>query len=159
MAEDRIVTAHHHPHETSTVDAHDHQDRDHDPHPHPHPHGHSHGKSPWAKLRHAVSGTFGGHSHDVADQIDEALEADADGRRALLISLAVLAGTAAVQAVVVALSGSIALLGDTLHNVADALTAVPLLIAFRLARRPATSRYTYGYGRAERTSPGCSSSP
>jgi cation diffusion facilitator family transporter len=43
----------------------------------------------------------------------------------------------------------VALLGDTLHNVADALTAVPLLIAFRLARRPATKRYTYGYGRAE----------
>jgi cation diffusion facilitator family transporter len=49
----------------------------------------------------------------------------------------------------VLLSGSVALLGDTLHNVADALTAVPLLIAFRLARRPATKRYTYGYGRAE----------
>ena len=45
--------------------------------------------------------------------------------------------------------GSVALLGDTLHNVADALTAVPLLIAFRLARRPPTKRYTYGYGRAE----------
>ena len=47
------------------------------------------------------------------------------------------------------LSGSVALLGDTLHNVADALTAVPLLIAFTLARRPPTKRYTYGYGRAE----------
>ena len=47
------------------------------------------------------------------------------------------------------LSGSVALLGDTLHNVADALTAVPLLVAFRLARRPPTKRYTYGYGRAE----------
>jgi cation diffusion facilitator family transporter len=49
----------------------------------------------------------------------------------------------------VVLSGSVALLGDTLHNVADALTAAPLLIAFRLARRPATKRFTYGYGRAE----------
>ena len=57
--------------------------------------------------------------------------------------------TAVIQAVVVVLSGSVALLGDTLHNVADALTAVPLLIAFRLARRPPTKRYTYGYGRAE----------
>jgi hypothetical protein len=57
--------------------------------------------------------------------------------------------TAAIQAAVVVLSGSVALLGDTLHNVADALTAAPLLIAFRLARRPATKRYTYGYGRAE----------
>jgi cation diffusion facilitator family transporter len=96
-----------------------------------------------------VSEFVGGHSHDAADQVDEALEADADGRRALLISLAGLAVTAAIQAVVVVLSGSVALLGDTLHNVADALTAVPLLIAFRLARRPPTKRFTYGYGRAE----------
>ena len=100
-------------------------------------------------MRHAVSEVFGAHSHDVADQVDEALEADTDGRRALLWSLAILAATAAFQAVVVVLSGSVALLGDTLHNVADALTAVPLLIAFRLALRPATKRYTYGYGRAE----------
>ena len=81
--------------------------------------------------------------------MDEALEGDSAGRRALLLSLAILAVTAAIQAVVVVLSGSVALLGDTLHNVADALTAVPLLIAFRLARRPPTKRYTYGYGRAE----------
>jgi len=96
-----------------------------------------------------VSELVGGHSHDAADQVDEALEADTDGRRALLISLAGLAVTAAIQAVVVVLSGSVALLGDTLHNVADALTAVPLLIAFRLARRAPTKRFTYGYGRAE----------
>jgi cation diffusion facilitator family transporter len=50
---------------------------------------------------------------------------------------------------VVALSGSVALLGDTLHNVADALTAVPLGLAFLLGRRPPNRRYTYGYGRAE----------
>ena len=65
------------------------------------------------------------------------------------MSLAILAVTAALQAVVVVFSGSVALLGDTLHNVADALTAVPLLMAFRLAHRPPTKRYTYGYGRAE----------
>ena len=57
--------------------------------------------------------------------------------------------TALLQAIIVVFSRSVALLGDTLHNVADALTAVPLLIAFRLGRRPATKRYTYGYGRAE----------
>jgi cation diffusion facilitator family transporter len=103
----------------------------------------------WSRLSHGVSGLFGGHSHDAADQVDEALEADADGRRALYISLGLLAATALLQAVVVVFTGSVALLGDTLHNFADALTAVPLLIAFRLARRPATERYTYGYGRAE----------
>ena len=42
-----------------------------------------------------------------------------------------------------------ALLGDTLHNAADALTAVPLWLAFRLGRRAPTSRFTYGYGKAE----------
>jgi cation diffusion facilitator family transporter len=118
-----------------------------------HPHGGNHPLDPssgWAdRIRHGVSEFFGGHSHDAADQIDDALEANAAGRRALGVSLIGLSVTAVLQAVVVALSGSVALLGDTLHNVADALTAVPLLVAFRLARRPANKRYTYGYGRAE----------
>jgi cation diffusion facilitator family transporter len=96
-----------------------------------------------------LSELVGGHSHDSADQIDEALEANAAGRRALVISLIALGVTAALQALVVVISGSVALLGDTLHNVADALTAVPLLVAFSLARRPPNKRYTYGYGRAE----------
>jgi cation diffusion facilitator family transporter len=122
---------------------HDHVHDDH------HGHGHAHDSSVWSRMTHAISEFVGGHSHDTADQVDEVLEADADGRRALLISLAGLAVTAAIQAVVVALSGSVALLGDTLHNIADALTAVPLLIAFRLARRSPNKRYTYGYGRAE----------
>lgn len=69
--------------------------------------------------------------------------------RALWVSLAVLGVTALAQAVVVAVSGSVALLGDTVHNAADALTAVPLGIAFVLGRRVATRRFTYGYGRAE----------
>jgi len=77
------------------------------------------------------------------------MEASAEGMRALWISLAVLAGTALVQAAVVAVSGSVALLGDTLHNAADALTAVPLGIAFLAGRRLPNRRYTYGYGRAE----------
>jgi cation diffusion facilitator family transporter len=57
--------------------------------------------------------------------------------------------TALIQLGVVALSGSVALMADTIHNFSDALTAVPLLIAFRLAQRPPTRRYTYGYHRAE----------
>ena len=89
------------------------------------------------------------HSHDAADKVDAAMEASAQGIRALWISLAVLGGTAVLQAAVVAVSGSVALLGDTLHNGADALTAVPLGIAFVVGRRSPTRRYTYGYGRAE----------
>jgi cation diffusion facilitator family transporter len=82
-----------------------------------------------------------GHGHGHA--------AGADGMRALWLSFAVLMATAAAQAVVVAFSGSVALLGDTLHNLADALTAVPLAIALVLGRRAATRRFTYGLGRAE----------
>ncbi len=77
------------------------------------------------------------------------MESSAEGMRALWLSLAGLAATAVIQAAVVAISGSVALLGDTLHNSADALTAVPLGLAFVLARRPPTRSYTYGYGRAE----------
>jgi cation diffusion facilitator family transporter len=117
-------------------------------HGHDEHHHHHDDLSPLSRMRHAVSELFMGHSHDT-NQVDEPMEADAAGRRALWLSLLALAVTAAIQAAVVVLSGSVALLGDTLHNVADALTAVPLLIAFRLARQPATKRYTYGYGRAE----------
>lgn len=113
-------------------------------------HGHERGAlSLRAWVKHAVSDVFGSHAHDAADQIDDALEADAAGRRALLISLAGLGVTAVLQAVVVVATGSVALLGDTMHNVADALTAVPLLVAFSLARRAPSPRFTYGYGRAE----------
>jgi cation diffusion facilitator family transporter len=127
-------------------------DHDHDPglgsehdHEHDHQHGHEHASGWLGRLR----GLVAPHSHDAADSVDDALETSARGTRALLISLVVLGVTALLQAVVVVLTGSVALLGDTLHNVADALTAVPLAIAFSLGRRPPTRRYTYGYGRAE----------
>jgi len=81
--------------------------------------------------------------------VDAALESSREGMRALWISLAVLGVTSLAQGVVVWWSGSVALLGDTVHNAADALTAVPLGIAFTLGRRAPTRRYTYGYGRAE----------
>ncbi|MEQ4718420.1 cation diffusion facilitator family transporter [Nonomuraea sp. B19D2] len=101
-------------------------------------------------VREVVShGLFRTHSHDSADKTDAALESSSRGMRVLAISFAVLMTTAAVQAVIVMASGSVALLGDTLHNLADALTAVPLAIAFSLGRRAATRRFTYGYGRAE----------
>ncbi|MEU0484805.1 cation diffusion facilitator family transporter [Streptosporangium sp. NPDC006013] len=89
------------------------------------------------------------HGHDSADKTDSALESSSRGMRVLAISFAVLVVTALVQSAIVAVSGSVALLGDTLHNFADALTAVPLAIAFWVGRRAATRRFTYGYGRAE----------
>lgn len=104
--------------------------------------GHRHGTI--AAIRHL----FSSHSHDHADAIDAAT-ANREGMRALVISLGGLGLTAVLQVFVVALSGSVALLADTVHNVSDALTAVPLGFAFWLGRRPADRRYTYGYGRAE----------
>ncbi|OBH06143.1 cation diffusion facilitator family transporter [Mycobacterium sp. E1747] len=109
-----------------------------------HHHGHEHAdgiRGIVARLR--------PHSHDAADSVDTALESSAIGIRAVKISLIGLGATAAVQVVIAVLSGSIALLADTIHNFSDALTAVPLWIAFSLGRRAATRRYTYGYGRAE----------
>src|SRR6266516_3943388 len=96
----------------------------------PHPHGHQ-------------------HSHDTGDRIDSALTASAEGMRALRISLVVLGATAVAQFVVVLASGSVALLSDTIHNFADALTAIPIGIAFLAGRRLPNRRYTYGYGRGE----------
>jgi cation diffusion facilitator family transporter len=128
-----------HDHEHGHSHGHDHN------HEHGHSHDHGHGSGLRARLAHAVRP----HSHEAADKVDAAMEASARGMRTLWISLAVLAATAVIQAAVAALSGSVALLGDTLHNAADALTAVPLGIAFVLGRRPANRRYTYGYGRAE----------
>lgn len=65
------------------------------------------------------------------------------------MALALLGLTTLLQAVIYLFSGSVALLADTVHNLGDALNSVPLLIAFYLARRPPTRRYTYGYHRAE----------
>jgi cation diffusion facilitator family transporter len=96
-----------------------------------------------------MSHTLTPHSHDAADTVDDALESSAIGIRAVKISLVALGATAIAQAVVVALSGSVALAADSIHNFSDALTAVPLWIAFVLGRRAATRRYTYGFGRAE----------
>ena len=125
---DAHASGHHHPH---------HYDGDHN--------HHRHGRGVLARLRHLVVP----HSHDTADQVDSALEASRAGMRCLAWSFAALMATALLQAGIVVVSGSVALLGDTLHNFADALTAVPLAIAFTLGRRAANRRYTYGYGRAE----------
>ncbi|MBC9715070.1 cation transporter [Streptomyces sp. TRM66268-LWL] len=120
----------------------------------PHGHGHAAGHAPapggrLARSRHALRHLLKPHSHATADKVDSALESSARGMRALWTSLAVLGITAVVQAVIVVISGSVALLGDTVHNAADALTAVPLGIAFVLGRRAANRRFTYGFGRAE----------
>lgn len=136
---------------------HDGQDRPNDGHGHPHadryqPHDHRDGGPDPAHvggIRGFIAGVFSPHSHDAGDSMDSALTASAEGMRALKISLAGLGITALFQVAIVAVSGSVALLADTIHNFSDALTAIPLAFAFWLGRRRPTKRYTYGYGRAE----------
>jgi cation diffusion facilitator family transporter len=89
------------------------------------------------------------HSHDSSESIASALASTDEGVRALKFSLAGLASTATIELIVLLGTGSVALLSDTIHNYADALTAVPLGVAFWIGRRPPNDRYTYGYGRAE----------
>jgi cation diffusion facilitator family transporter len=120
------------------------EQHDDDPaHEHEHEHEHRGGIA-------GLLGSFlGTHSHAPEDSVDRALETSARGIRALQLSLLGLGATALVQLVVVVFSGSVGLLADTIHNFSDALTAVPLWVAFALGRRAANRRYTYGYGRAE----------
>ena len=115
---------------------------------HQHDH-HDHDHHDPSRVLGALREIFRPHSHDSADSIDTALEATERGIRAVKISFAGLFVTSVVQLVVVILTGSVALLADTIHNFSDALTAIPLFLAFRLSRRPANRRYTYGYRRAE----------
>jgi cation diffusion facilitator family transporter len=87
-----------------------------------------------------------GHTHGV---VDPTIPTSERGIWAIKWSFVILAVTAALQLAVVIVSDSIALLADAIHNVGDAVTAVPLWIAFRLASRRPSARFTYGLGRVE----------
>jgi cation diffusion facilitator family transporter len=102
--------------------------------PHPDPE-HSHGHGP-----------DHGHTHGA---VDPEIATSDRGLWAVKWSFVGLVITAIAQAVVLALSGSVALMADLIHNVGDALTSVPLGVAFLLARTKPGPRFAYGYGRAE----------
>src|SRR6476661_5473286 len=100
-----------------------------DPHDHPHDHLAGHG-----------------HTHGI---VDPSITTNDRGLWAIKWSFASLAATAVLQLLVVFLSGSVALLADTIHNFGDAATAIPLAIAFWFARKAPSERFTFGYGRVE----------
>lgn len=140
--EDHARADHDHGH---AVDDHRHSQADqHDGHDHGE-HGHEHPTG----LRAFFVNLVRPHSHDSADSIDTALETSGAGIRAVKISLVALLLTAVFQVALVLITGSVALLADTIHNFSDALTSVPLWIAFVLGRRAANRSYTFGYRRAE----------
>src|SRR5215217_7532203 len=87
-----------------------------------------------------------GHTHGA---VDPSIATSERGIWAVKWAFVVLFITALVQVVVVVLSGSVALLSDTIHNFGDALTALPLWVAFALSRLGASRRFTFGYGRVE----------
>ncbi|MFC7375332.1 MULTISPECIES: cation diffusion facilitator family transporter [unclassified Brachybacterium] len=123
-------------------------------HGHAHDHGgaHSHGdghEGGSGGLRSRLQHALIPHSHDHGEAIRTAEEASSIGIRAAWISLAGMGATALLQIAIVALSGSVALLADTVHNLGHLATTIPLILAFRLGRRAPTRRYSYGFRRAE----------
>jgi cation diffusion facilitator family transporter len=96
------------------------------PHAGPHEHHFDHPHEPYHS-RHDEQAH--GHSHGL---VDDSIKRSHEGVRAVTIALGILASTAAIQALVFALTGSLALLADLIHNGGDALTAIPLGIAFAL---------------------------
>lgn len=125
---------------------HDHKHHDHQDDGHENDDEHAHSENPVIRW---VQELFAPHSHGHQQAaLDPNLATDR-GIWALKISFAALIVTAIFQVVIVIISGSVALLADTIHNFSDALTAIPLGLAFWLSRRARNTRYTYGYGRAE----------
>jgi Co/Zn/Cd efflux system component len=131
-------------HSTQSDPNHDHDGHhgDHQ-HAHDHDHIHSHAADPWwSRICHLHA-----HDHDLAD--DPSLEGSERGIWALKVSLLSLLATAFFQVLIVLISGSVGLLANTIHNFADAGTAIRLWIAFALNRRQAPKGYTYRWGKAE----------
>jgi cation diffusion facilitator family transporter len=102
---------------------------------HHHTHDHAH-----------VDARAAGHAHGI---VDPSIASNDRGLWAIKWSFAGLAVTAVLQLIVVFISGSVALLADTIHNFGDATTAIPLAIAFWFARKRPSERFTFGYGRVE----------
>ncbi|MEX1018097.1 MAG: cation diffusion facilitator family transporter [Litorilinea sp.] len=149
---------HPHPHEHADAHEHDHDHGHEHAHDHDHDHDHAHGHN-HADGHHHHTGVWGWidrifhlHGHSEQNQAlaaDKALMTHEQGIRVVWLALAALTVTSILQIVIVYYSRSVALLADTVHNVGDGLNSVPLLIAFYLARRVASRRYSYGFGRAE----------
>lgn len=132
---------HEHPH------PHNHDAHDHLPN-HEHEHDHLHRGGIWGWIETVFH--LHGHSHNRSELAhDQAFADNTEGIRTVWLALVALGLTSLLQIVIVLWSGSIALFADTVHNIGDMLNSIPLLLAFYLARRAATRRYTYGFNRAE----------
>lgn len=99
-------------------------------------------------LRHRLSHLLG-HGHPHSWNPVNVMDAPTEAIRTTKVSLLVLGITALLQAAAAISSGSVALISDSLHNLGDALTAIPLWVAFSIGKRQPTRSYTYGYHRFE----------
>jgi cation diffusion facilitator family transporter len=104
---------------------------------HHHPHDHTGGRAHAHGLDHA---------HGIVDRSTTMSDREVWAIKWSFVGLVV---TAALQLFVVFISGSVALLADTIHNFGDAATAVPLAIAFWLSRKRPSERFTFAHGRIE----------
>lgn len=152
------INGHEHDYEHAHGIEHDHDEHDHDhsegghDHHDDHGHRHKHDHEGPSGIIGLIASIFhlGGHKHDHGDLAgDKALKDDKLGIHTIYIAVAILGLTTIFQIIVFLMSGSVSLLGDTIHNFGDAINSIPLLGAFWLANRVANKRYTYGYGRAE----------
>lgn len=123
---------------------------------HRHPagaHAHAEGGRAGAAARTPHGGAGDAHAHDHGTGRSHAPRIEGEGgagtRRALVIALALTAGFAVVEAIGGWFAGSLALLSDAGHMVTDAAALGLALFADRIARRPPSTRASYGYGRAE----------
>jgi cation diffusion facilitator family transporter len=141
-------TDHHHEHEHGHDHDHDHHEHEHDHEHEHHAHHHHDDDNLWVKIASALHLPGYAHEHGSLSQ-DNTFMNNELGIRTMKLALLTLGITTVLQVIIYLASGSVALLADTVHNLGDGLNSIPLWIAFVLARRTATKRYTYGYGRAE----------
>jgi cation diffusion facilitator family transporter len=106
-------------------------------HPHYGPHTHPSARRHSRRHSHEHGDHDHGHSHGL---VHDSIKRSREGVRAVLVSLGILGLAAAIQTAIFALSGSVALLADLIHNSGDALTAVPLGTAFVLRSQVAERR-------------------
>src|SRR5262249_49518829 len=109
-------------------------------HVHTHPHGRAHRHLAFPRRSRPVSTHLEDHAHHAHDHehdhghshglVDRSIVRSREGIKAVAISLAVLGAAAGLQVAIFVVSSSVALLADVIHNIGDALTAIPLGIAF-----------------------------
>ncbi|CAA9213947.1 MAG: hypothetical protein AVDCRST_MAG93-146, partial [uncultured Chloroflexia bacterium] len=141
------MTKHHADNKHDALEPSENHEHSHADHDHMHEHGHSHGTGLWGWMNSIFH--VHGHSGQQQERASDPALNTAEGIRTVWWALVVLGITTILQVAIVVYSSSVALLADSLHNLGDTLNSIPLLIAFYLARRAATRRYTYGFGKAE----------